>query len=275
MKKIIAIVLCVFSTTAYSQESFHITGNVGYSVRTYNLSDFNTFVESFNSYYSEILTQKLSPYSSTNSGFSFGLGGIVKINKTAMAFMYDRTESNQFQRATFGNGYNYNFDLGFKSHHFNFDVSFAPSSAFEIGFLAGSSLSSSKMNVTGWMYSEDNFTHDYRFAALNGIYRSALKGSVNAGIVSRINIGKFASIQARAFRMFDLFSSTEFNYLDAYEDNSPGKIFFGTHFPKNMEKFYDDIENMNYDFEDNIVVPSLLGWCFEVGLLIKIGKTND
>jgi hypothetical protein len=274
MKKIHLFCILACSSLAFSQSSLHFTGNVGYSYRPYDATQFNTFVTSFNSYYTNVLTTPLEAFDNNNKSYYVGLGGIVKMNKFVTSFMVDRVEYNQFRTAAFNNDYNYDFNLYFRTYHFNIDLSYAPSKYVEFGLQTGASIVSSSMSVTGWMYSRDNYTHDYQFAALNGIYRSGLQTSLNLGLNARINVTKFVSIQLRAYRMVNFLSDPASEYLFAYEDSSPGKIL-GSIFPNNMEQYYENINNQVYEFEENVITPKGLNWCMEAGIIIKLGKTFE
>lgn len=258
----------------FSQYSAHFTANAGYSYRPYDASQFNTFVQSFNSYYTNVLDSPLTPFDTKHQSYYVGMGALIKTGKFVTSFMVDRVEYNQFRSAAFNNDYNYDFNLYFRTYHFNIDFSYAPSKYIDIGLQTGASIVSSSMTVTGWMYSRDNYTHDYTYAALNGVFRSGLQTSLNLGLLARINVTKFASIQLRAYNMFSFLNDPDSEYLFAYEDSSPGRILGGI-FPNNMEQYYENINNQVYEFEENVITPRGLNWCFEAGILLKLGKSYE
>lgn len=276
MKKYTLLFLILAANiTAFGQMSFYLTGNFGSTVNLWNPAPFNEFVDSYNGYVTNNVKSKFDKYSGTMVGFSRGFGGIVDINKASFGFDYTKTAYNQSRTMAFNNGNGREVKLRFVTWNFNFDISRKLGKRVDFGLLFGVSMRSGTVFSYATYGNPENRSAGAEFW-INGIYKGIVQNDFNLGLNLRVNFLKYFAIQVRGYRAFAWAKPKKGEeYLEAFSDGSPGKNLFSEYFPKDMQKFEENVQNQNYDYQNNVIPNIFPGWYIQTSLLIKLKLNKD
>ncbi|GAB4133636.1 MAG: hypothetical protein Fur0041_06030 [Bacteroidia bacterium] len=260
-----------FSSTA--QNAVYITLHGGGAYNQFKPGKLNDFVNSYNNYYSQYLSDPMDPFSTTMTGFRKGMGLFFNGNKSCIGFEYSKVRYKQSSSAAFSSNMNRTVDIEFVNWDFNFETGFRIGKNGSFGLLYGTTYRTGKITSYVWWNDKKNKSLEHYYA-LNGVYKGIPQTDLNLGINLRIPLLPFVALQMQAYYAFPLFEKSALPNESAFSDDGPGKNLYTTYFPYDVEQYFNNISNAVYDYDQNVIANRFRGLYVNASIITTIKVTK-